>query len=75
MDLYVTQTIIIHKLSIGTANNSSVIQIGTAGAINALSNVYNTGGFKGPGPALGNPPQALPPSSLEAPILVPLTSR
>lgn len=52
MNFYITQTITIQKLSIGTINNSSVVQIGTAGAIEPLTNLYNTGNFVGPAPQL-----------------------
>lgn len=47
------QNIVIHQLKVGSVNNSSVLQIGTAGTIRALSNLYNTGGFTGPAPELG----------------------
>ncbi|MGG2199447.1 MULTISPECIES: spore germination protein GerPB [Paenibacillus] len=49
----VHQNIVIHQLKVGSINNSSILQIGTAGTIRALSNLYNTGGFTGPAPALG----------------------
>ncbi|MEK8129795.1 spore germination protein GerPB [Paenibacillus filicis] len=49
----VHQSIVIHQMKIGAVNNSSVLQIGTAGAIRSLSNLYNTGGFTGPAPELG----------------------
>lgn len=55
MNLIVHQSIVIHQLKIGGITNSSVLQIGCAGQIRSLSNLYNTGGFTGPAP------QALPP--------------
>ncbi|GIP33773.1 spore germination protein GerPB [Paenibacillus sp. J2TS4] len=50
MNLTVHQTITIHTLRIEAVTNSSVLQIGSAGMIKSLSNLYNTGGFKGPVP-------------------------
>ncbi|WP_442604207.1 spore germination protein GerPB [Paenibacillus sp. KN14-4R] len=50
MNLTVHQCITIHQLRIEAVTNSSVFQIGTAGEIRALSNLYNTGGFTGPAP-------------------------
>lgn len=32
-------------MRVGSVNNSSVLQIGSAGMIKPLSNLYNTGGF------------------------------
>ncbi|WP_281887991.1 spore germination protein GerPB [Paenibacillus sp. YYML68] len=49
----VHQHIVIHQMKIGSISNSSVLQIGTAGSVRALSNLYNTGGFTGPAPELG----------------------
>ncbi|WNQ10011.1 spore germination protein GerPB [Paenibacillus aurantius] len=67
MNLTVHQSIVIHTLKVDTITNSSVLQIGTAGTVRALSNLYNTGGFTGPAPVPGQPPK-LPP------IVVPLPS-
>jgi len=50
MNFVVHQQITIHKLEVGSVTNSSVLQIGTAGMIKSLSNLYNTGGFTGPAP-------------------------
>ncbi|WP_426447444.1 spore germination protein GerPB [Paenibacillus sp. S-38] len=50
MQLVIHQQIVIHQLKIGSVSNSSVLQIGTAGTIRSLSNLYNTGGFTGPAP-------------------------
>lgn len=52
MNINVNQNIVIHKLNIGTLNNSSVLQIGTAGVIKPLSRLYNTGGFATAAPQL-----------------------
>lgn len=49
----VQQTITIHHMRINSVSNSSVLQIGTAGLIKPLSNLYNTGGFVGPAPEAG----------------------
>lgn len=53
MQLTIHQNIVIHQLKIGSVTNSSVVQIGTAGSIRSLANLYNTGGFAGPAPELG----------------------
>jgi spore germination protein PB len=49
----VYQTINIQSLRINGISNSSVLQIGTAGIIKSLSNLYNTGRFSGPAPEAG----------------------
>jgi spore germination protein PB len=46
MNFYICQTININQLKVGSVSNSSVLQIGSAGMIKPLSNLYNTGGFK-----------------------------
>jgi spore germination protein PB len=50
MNLIVHQSIVIHQLRVDSIANSSVLQIGSAGMIKGLSNLYNTGGFSGPAP-------------------------
>lgn len=55
MNLTVHQSITIQTLRVNSVSNSSVLQIGAAGVIKSLSNLYNTGGFTGPAPALGGP--------------------
>ncbi len=67
MNFYIHQTININQLKVGSVTNSSVLQIGSAGIIKPLSNLYNTGGFKEAAPQTG------PSSTIEA-IAVPLTS-
>ncbi|KAA0547641.1 spore gernimation protein [Bacillus sp. BGMRC 2118] len=54
MNFYICQTINIQQLKVGSISNSSVFQIGSAGMIKPLSNLYNTGGFKGPAPQTGS---------------------
>lgn len=49
MNVY--QTITIQVLRIDGITNSSVLQIGTAGIVKSLSNLYNTGGFTAPAPS------------------------
>ncbi|OPA77781.1 spore gernimation protein [Paenibacillus selenitireducens] len=44
MNLIVHQSITIQNLHVGTISNSSILQIGSTGVINPLSNSYNTGG-------------------------------
>ncbi len=49
-NFFINQNIVIHHLKIGGITNSSVFQIGSAGVIKSLSNLYNTGGFVEPAP-------------------------
>ncbi|WP_209124641.1 spore germination protein GerPB [Alkalihalobacillus sp. BA299] len=60
MNFFVNQNIVIHNLRVDAITNSSVLQIGSAGIIKALSNLYNTGGFTEPAPEIGSPPTTLP---------------
>jgi len=60
MNIFVQQTIIINNLRIDAITNSSVLQIGSAGIIKSLSNLYNTGGFTGPAPEPGKGPPLVP---------------
>lgn len=53
MNFYINQSIVIHNLKVGSVSNSSVLQIGSAGMIKPLSNLYNTGGFTKPAPQPG----------------------
>ncbi|WP_077623092.1 spore germination protein GerPB [Sediminibacillus massiliensis] len=50
MNLTIHQTITINKLRVGSVNNSSIIQIGSAGMVRASSQLYNTGGYTEPAP-------------------------
>jgi spore germination protein PB len=68
MNFYVQQSISIHYLKINGITNSSVLQIGSAGIIKPVSNLYNTGGFTGPAPTASTPVPHFPFSA------VPLTS-
>ncbi|SHG22213.1 spore germination protein GerPB [Ornithinibacillus halophilus] len=45
MNITVNQTIAIHMLKVGSITNSSVLQIGTTGSIQAHTELQNTGGF------------------------------
>jgi spore germination protein PB len=51
MNFYIQQSIHINFIKIGGITNSSVLQIGSAGIIKPLANLYNTGGFTQPAPA------------------------
>lgn len=53
MNCTIHQTIMIQHLKVDSVANSSVLQIGTAGSIKSLSNLYNTGGFVEPALELG----------------------
>lgn len=50
MNYYIQQNIHINMLKIGSLNNSSVFQIGSAGIIKPVAHLYNTGGFTKPAP-------------------------
>ena len=50
LNFYINQNISINYLRVGSVSNSSVLQIGSAGIIKPLSNLYNTGGYTGPSP-------------------------
>jgi len=52
MNWNIYQTITIGHLRVDAVTNSSVLQIGSAGSIQSLSQFSNTGGFTGPAPAL-----------------------
>jgi spore germination protein PB len=43
------QSIVIHQLRVDSVSSASVLQIGAAGSIKSLANMYNTGGFAAPG--------------------------
>lgn len=61
MNLTVHQNIVIHQIKVEGITNSSVFQIGSAGVIKTLSNLYNTGGFTRPAPIPGQPRPPLVP--------------
>ncbi|MBB6635564.1 spore gernimation protein [Cohnella thailandensis] len=63
MQWNVNQTITINQLRVDAVTNSSVLQIGSAGSIQSLSQLYNSGGFTGPAPPLAPaaPGAAAPP--------------
>lgn len=48
MNYKIYQDICINFLKVGSVTNSSVLQIGSAGVIQARSNLYNTGGYVKP---------------------------
>ncbi|WP_188207099.1 spore germination protein GerPB [Alkalibacillus aidingensis] len=48
MTLTVHQNIHIHFLKVDAVTNSSVLQVGSSGCIQAVSNAYNTGGYTEP---------------------------
>jgi len=55
MNFYVQQSISIQFIKINGITNSSVLQIGSAGIIKPVSNLYNTGGFTEPAPLIDKP--------------------
>lgn len=70
MNLYVQQSISIQFLKIGGITNSSILQIGSAGIIKPVSNLYNTGGFTEPAPqaVTAGASQVLPAVPLGPPV-------
>ncbi|MBL6007509.1 MULTISPECIES: spore germination protein GerPB [Bacillus] len=50
MNFYINQTIQINYLRLESISNSSILQIGSAGSIKSLSNLYNTGSYVEPAP-------------------------
>ncbi|KGX83897.1 spore germination protein GerPB [Pontibacillus marinus] len=48
MNYTIHQSICINFLKVGSVSNSSVLQIGSAGVIQARSSLYNTGGYVEP---------------------------
>ncbi|TFB22055.1 spore gernimation protein KA [Filobacillus milosensis] len=63
MCLTIHQQIQIQFLKVESITNSSVLQIGSSGSIQSVSNAYNTGGFTGPAE------EAEPVSEAESPII------
>lgn len=61
MIFHIHQTIQINMIKIGSINNSSVFQIGSAGIIKPYSTLANTGGFIEPAPKLETTPTTLIP--------------
>jgi len=72
MNIYVQQSISIQFIKIEGISNSSVLQIGSAGIIKPVSNLYNTGGFTGPAPEPVHPGSVT--ETQTQPPFVPLTS-
>lgn len=69
MNFYINQTIQIQTLKVDGISNSSVLQIGSAGKIQALSNLYNTGGFEQPAPEIVQPAGAAGPPPLPTSVI------
>ncbi len=68
MNYTIHQNICINFLKVGSVNNSSVLQIGSAGVIQARSSLYNTGGY------VEKAEEAEPVTEGPTPPLVPLSS-
>ncbi|OZU87964.1 spore gernimation protein KA [Virgibacillus indicus] len=62
MNITIHQSIQIHMIKVGSITNSSVLQIGSTGSIQAQSDIYNTGGFT-------EPAEAAEPISSASPII------
>lgn len=59
MNFYINQTIQINYLRLESISNSSILQIGSAGSIKSLSNLYNTGSYVEPAPEVSGSGQPL----------------
>ncbi|MGI2294003.1 spore germination protein GerPB [Paenibacillus sp. GXUN7292] len=55
MNWTVYQHITINHFKVDNVSNSSVLQVGSAGSISGISQLYNTGGFVEPAPELTEP--------------------
>lgn len=69
MRLCIQQSIVIHQLRVEVVSNSSILQIGTAGSVKSLSQLFNTGGYTDSIPKVVETEEPL---NLEVP-LVPLS--
>ncbi|GGH73127.1 hypothetical protein GCM10010978_10690 [Compostibacillus humi] len=65
MNITVHQTIQIHLFKIGSVTNSSFVQIGASGTIQAQADIQNSGGFT-------KPAQEAVASGAAAPPIIPL---
>lgn len=63
MNFYINQAIHINYLRVEAVSNSSVLQIGSAGSIKSLSNLYNTGSYAEPAPQVPLPGEAAEPGT------------
>jgi len=52
VNMSIYQNITINYIRVDAVTNASVLQIGSAGSIRSLAQLYNTGGFTGPAPQL-----------------------
>ncbi|MBD0399004.1 spore germination protein GerPB [Bacillus velezensis] len=59
MNFYVNQSIHINYMRVESVSNSSILQIGSAGSIKSLSNLYNTGSYVEPAPPVTAGQQAV----------------
>ncbi|SFG00828.1 spore germination protein PB [Halobacillus alkaliphilus] len=73
MNITVHQSICIHVLRIGTVANSSIVQIGSSGVIQAKADLYNTGAFKTAAPTAIPAEGTVEIPEAEGPSLVPLS--
>ncbi|MFH5185105.1 spore germination protein GerPB [Paenibacillus sp. TAB 01] len=69
MNFFINQNIVIHTFKVEAISNSSVLQIGSAGIIKPLSQLYNTGGFKEPAPTAESSASTIPFIPLTEPSL------
>ncbi|MBY8912551.1 spore germination protein GerPB [Bacillus sp. YC2] len=74
MNFYVNQTIQINYMRVESVSNSSILQIGSAGSIKSLSNLYNTGRYAEPAPAVSAGQSVTVSEGTGSPAFVPLRS-
>ncbi|QOR67497.1 spore germination protein GerPB [Cytobacillus suaedae] len=74
MNFYINQSICINYLRVGSVANSSVLQIGSAGIIKPLSNLYNTGGYTQPAPEIATDQTVVTEDASEFVPAVPLST-
>ncbi|MGN7373050.1 spore germination protein GerPB [Bacillus halotolerans] len=72
MNFYINQTIQINYLRLESISNSSILQIGSAGSIKSLSNLYNTGSYAEPAPEVSASGEQVESEGPDTGSLVPL---
>ncbi|CAN2253424.1 spore germination protein [Bacillus subtilis] len=72
MNFYINQTIQINYLRLESISNSSILQIGSAGSIKSLSNLYNTGSYVEAAPEVSDQGEPVELDEPDTGTLVPL---
>ncbi|KAA6453389.1 spore germination protein GerPB [Bacillus swezeyi] len=71
MNFYINQTIQINYLRVEGISNSSVLQIGSAGSIKTLANLYNTGRYAEAAPPVTGEVFEEEPTTIFVPLTAP----